>query len=300
MEIAAILLLAALAIDLVLGEPPLKLHPVAWMGNFIKFLRGEGRGRAYGLVLLLGTLLFSWSLIFIPLFSVRIGLPYLIYLLWSVYLLKTSFSFKLMRSYAKRIAESAEAGDLERARAVAQEIVRRDLKNSDAGHIISAAIESLAESEVDGLTSPIFYYPIGLIGPISQRAINTLDSMVGYAYEPYDKVGWASAKLDTIVNYLPARLTVLFISAGALIVGLNWKRAIKTAVRFHKKTKSVNGGWPMSSIAGALGVRLEKEGEYSLGYGELPQPFHLRKALKVFDTSFLLFLLIWIIILLVI
>ncbi len=282
----SVLLIAAVALDLVIGEPPSKLHPVVWIGSLISALDGQGRGRSYGVLVFVVTLVFAWALWLIPYFSL-IKYPLLVPLLlvlW-VYLLKSSFSWKLMRSYGQRIAFALETGDLEAARKLTSEIVRRDLADADEGLIASAAIESIAEGEVDGLTSPLLYYPFGILGPLAQRAINTLDSMVGYPYPPFRDVGWASAKGDTVLNYVPARLTSLLIAAAALLIGLNWRESVAVALRDHRKTKSVNGGWPMSAMAGALGVRLVKRGEYELGSGSLPSASEIRLAIRVYDVS---------------
>ncbi|MFQ1020597.1 cobalamin biosynthesis protein [Tardisphaera saccharovorans] len=282
----SVLLIAAVALDLVIGEPPSKLHPVVWIGSLISALDGQGRGRSYGVLVFVVTLVFAWALWLIPYFLLikySLLVPLLL-VLW-VYLLKSSFSWKLMRSYGKRIALALEIGDLEAARKLTSEIVRRDLADADEGLIASAAIESIAEGEVDGLTSPLLYYPFGILGPLAQRAINTLDSMVGYPYPPFRDVGWASAKADTILNYVPARLTSLLIAIAALLIGLNWKESVAAALRDHRKTKSVNGGWPMSAMAGALGVRLVKRGEYELGSGNLPSASEIRLAIRVYDVS---------------
>ncbi|WP_449462891.1 cobalamin biosynthesis protein [Tardisphaera miroshnichenkoae] len=282
----SMLLIAALALDLVAGEPPARLHPVVWMGSLISRLDGQGRGRAYGALVFVVTLLFAWALWLFPyLVLIRDGFFVLLLLALWVYLLKSSFSWKLMRSYGQRIASALETGDIEAARKLTSEIVRRDLAGADAGLIASAAVESIAEGEVDGLTSPLLYYPLGVLGPLTQRAVNTLDSMVGYPYPPFRDVGWVSAKADTAINYVPARLTSLLMAAAALLLGLDWRGSLITAFRDHGKTKSVNGGWPMSAMAGALGVRLVKSGEYELGSGNLPSASQVRLAIKVYDAS---------------
>jgi len=289
-------LLLALAWDLLLGEPPVRLHPVVWMGNFIRWLDGEGRGRGYGFAVAAATLGFAWVVFRAPTYLIAhlivpcdALLGSILIFLWWVFLLKSSFSYRLMRRYASGIAAALESGDVELARRLAQDIVRRDLRAASAALIASAAVESLAESEVDGLVSPLFYYPLGILGPLFQRAINTLDSMIAYPYDPYKRLGWVSAKLDTAANYIPARITALLIGLGALLNGLDANRALRVAISDHTKTKSLNAGWPMASMAGALGVALEKEGEYRLGEGSLPEARDIRAAIKIFDTSFFIF-----------
>ncbi|MGC8601155.1 MAG: cobalamin biosynthesis protein [Thermoprotei archaeon] len=288
----AIALFVALVLDRAVGEPPLKLHPVVWTGTLISKLDGQGKGRAYGFFVFFVTLAFVWGLWLLPYFALSqlkdVLASILIFALF-VYLLKASFSWKLMRSYGLRIADALQAGDVERARKLASEIVRRDLTRADGSLIASAAIESIAEGEVDGLTSPIFYYPLGILGPLTQRTVNTLDSMIAYPYPPFREVGWLSAKADTVINYVPARLTSLMIALAALLLRLDWKGSLYITLRDHRKTRSLNGGWPMSAMAGALGVKLTKSGEYELGDGRLPGPQQVLLAVRVYDVSVIVF-----------
>ncbi|WP_243670876.1 adenosylcobinamide-phosphate synthase CbiB [Vulcanisaeta sp. JCM 16161] len=178
-------------------------------------------------------------------------------------------------------------GDLNNARILTQQIVRRNVWELDTAHLISAVIESLAESFVDGLLSPLFYFALlGLPGALLQRLSNTMDSMVGYRGWPYENVGWFSAKVDTILNYIPARLSSIIILIASGLMGLNWRGSIMVALHEHNNVKSINSGWPMSSFAGALGIMLEKVGAYRINDG-MPSPdmTRLGLALKLFDAS---------------
>lgn len=190
----------------------------------------------------------------------------LAWVLASAYILKTSASLKLLVDTVRRCADCLASGDLECARFWTQQIVRRNVYELDEEHVASAAVESLAESLVDGYASPLLYYALlGPLGALLQRLANTLDGALGFKYGGYEDVGWFSAKADTVLNYLPARLTAVLLVALAPLVGGNPAHAYRTWVRFGRSTESVNAGHPMSAMAGALGIRLEKVGHYSLG-----------------------------------
>ncbi|MEM4922438.1 MAG: cobalamin biosynthesis protein [Sulfolobales archaeon] len=201
----------------------------------------------------------------------------------SAYVLKTSFSLKLLLDIVERVATCLENGDLEGARFWVQQIVRRDVKNLGEPHLASAAIESLAESLVDGYISPLFYYIIfGPLGALFQRVVNTLDSALGYREPGFRDVGWFSAKADTVVNYIPARVTGLLIAVASSASGGKVVEAIKTMVKEHGRTESVNAGYPMSAMAGALNVKLEKIGYYTInGSARWPGWPDVLRALRV-------------------
>jgi adenosylcobinamide-phosphate synthase len=177
--------------------------------------------------------------------------------------------------------------DLVQARRHLSLVVRRDTSSLDKAHVASGAIETVAEGFVDGFISPIFFYSLfGLPGAVAYRVINTLDSMVGYKDERYLHFGWFSAKLDTIANYIPARLAFVIFVSSALILGKDWNRGICAAKKYHSATESINAGWPMSTMAGVLGVRLEKVGAYVLGEEyELPSSKKIQESLKVFSVA---------------
>jgi adenosylcobinamide-phosphate synthase len=158
--------------------------------------------------------------------------------------------------------------------------------------VISAAVESIAEGTVDGITSAIFYFALfGVPGAIAFRAINTLDSMVGYKDFEHVNIGWFSAKMDTIANYIPARLTAFLMIIAAWMLQKNWKKAWRTLKNDKGKTESLNAGWPMATMAGALNVRLEKPDFYMLGDegSNDPMPNHIHQALQIMKLTTILF-----------
>lgn len=186
----------------------------------------------------------------------------------SAYVLKTSFSLRLLFDTVRRAADCLRAGRLDCARSWVQQIVRRDVRGLREPHLASAAIESLAESLVDGYVSPLFYFILlGPLGALLQRVVNTLDSALGYKDPAYREVGWLSAKADTVINYVPARLTALLIALASPLAGGSARAAIRAVAREHGRTESVNAGYPMSAMAGALGVKLEKVGCYTINEG---------------------------------
>ena len=285
-----VILILAVIIDLTYGEPPLQIHPVVICGKIANKLTKPYGTRTYGILL--------WVISVLPLLSFFYLLEvltklfnYIVYIIISALILKTTFSIGLMNRIVKNAIKHIERGDLNSARKYVQELVRRDVYKLDEEHVLSACIESLAESLVDGVISPLFYYAIiGMPGAMLQRLANTMDSMVGYKTPELKDVGWFSAKTDTILNFIPARLTALMIVFSSIPLGLDWRLALKIMLRDHSKTESLNAGWPMSAMAGALRIQLEKPGYYRLGdrYKSISID-EVKKALRVYNIVSALF-----------
>ncbi|MFB6490961.1 MAG: CobD/CbiB family cobalamin biosynthesis protein [Thermoproteus sp. AZ2] len=164
------------------------------------------------------------------------------------------------------------------AKPVVQEFVRRDLSNASPGHIASACLETAAESLADSFISPLFWYAVlGLPGAWLQRAVNTLDGLMGF--KEWGRSGAPAAYLDTALNYIPARLAALFIYAASAALG------IRPRPRRPGEMESINARWPISALAYSLGVRLEKPGSYSIGSGELPTTGDALRGLKVLAAA---------------
>ena len=169
-------------------------------------------------------------------------------------------------------------------------VVRRDPTNLSEQQIVSASIESIAESTTDGITAPFFFFALfGVLGAFVFRVVNTLDSVVGYKDDEYRNIGWFSASLDTLANYVPARLTAILMVVAAALLGENWRESWRILQRDKTKTNSVNAGWTMSAMAGALGVQLEKSGHYVLGDKGDISPEHIRRALRIMELTAVLF-----------
>ncbi|MEO9321047.1 MAG: cobalamin biosynthesis protein [Nitrososphaera sp.] len=268
-------LFGALGLDWAFGDPPNKFHPVAWIGalvgRLVPRLKAKHRERLRGAlfaVLVVG--LVSTGTYFV-LEGVYIYAGGIAFVVSSALVLKVAIAVRGMERHAGAIMEALKNGDLAGARNNLSMIVRRDTRNLDEGHILSATIECIGESTVDGICGPIFYFTLfGGAGALAYRTINTLDSMVGYKDEYYSRIGWLSAWLDTAANYVPARITALLMVVSARILGADWKNSLYVMARDHRNTASPNAGFPMASMAGALRIRLEKIDHYSLGDGQEP------------------------------
>jgi adenosylcobinamide-phosphate synthase len=293
---SALILLIALLIDAIFGEAPDRAHPTVWMGKVISFLKPRIRNanpaneKIYGVLLAL----FVMALFAVPacliLFWVRQFLGWLPYIIVAAILLKMTFAVKCMSKYTLPIADAIEKGNVDEAKSLLHYIVRRDPATLNERHVISAAVESIAESTTDGVTSPIFFFALlGVPGAFAYRVINTLDSMVGYRDEAHLNIGWFSASLDTAANYVPTRLTALLMAVSAMLVGENWRSSWKIINRDRKNMSSVNAGWTIAAMAGALETQLEKPGSYKLGDGDALSPSHIRRALRMMNVTVVLF-----------
>jgi adenosylcobinamide-phosphate synthase len=241
------------------------------MGNLTKLLEPYFRNQNPKIEKINGVLL---ALIVITTFTLPVYyglkiiytyLGILVYILVAAVILKLTICLKLETEWGIAAAKAIEKGDLNEARKYAH-FSRRDNRELTGSQIVSSVIESLAENLTDFRLSPIFYYGFfGVPGAIAFRAINTLDGMVGFKDPEHLHIGWFSAVFDTVVNYIPARLTTFLIILASAIVGEDYKKAWAIARRDQAKIPSINHGWQMASMAGALRVQLEKPGQYVVG-----------------------------------
>ena len=224
---------------------------------------------------------------------VYIRLGSIAYMVIGAIILKFTMCIKLETDWSVAAAKAIEKEDLEEAKKYAH-FSRRDMKNLTGSQIASAVIESMAENLTDFRLSPIFYYIFfGVPGAVAFRAINTLDGMVGFKDPEHINIGWFSATIDTIANYIPARLATFLIVMASAVLREDCKEAWKIAFRDHAKTPSRNHGWLMAAMAGALRVRLEKPGHYVVGDNlEEPSSKHILRALKIRNVVMILFALI--------
>lgn len=210
--------------------------------------------------------------------------PYpLAWLVVSVVVLKFSIALRLLVDTVMSVALALEKGGLDEARRRVGEVVRRPVDGLSGSLVASAAIESLAENVVDGYTAPLTYYPVlGPLGPLLQRVVNTLDGAVGYKTPEYERVGKPSAYADTLLNYVPARLTAALIILVSPLAGGSPLGSFRSWLRWRRATGSLNSGHPMSAIAGALGVRLEKPSHYVINpAGRSPGPRDVAAAVRI-------------------
>ena len=298
---SVIIVTFALLLDFLVGDPRTKYHPTAWIGKLIALLVPFTKSNSVKKELLGGILIVSIVVIIVCVLLVvlDIGINLLtidtVSLIISIVigsiLLKTTVAIRGMQKHAFAVVDAVEKGDLNSARNHLSMIVKRDTKHLDKNHILSAVLESVSENTVDGVTGPLFYYAIfGLPGAFVYRAINTIDSMIGYKTTMFKNVGWFGAKCDTVLNYAPSRLTGLVMILGALILGYNWKESFCIMKRDSKKLESSNAGFPMAALAGALGTRLEKMNYYTIGNGSIEfTKSHIISAVTLMKVSSILF-----------
>jgi len=277
------------------------------MGNLAKTLKNHlknpdpKREKLNGVLLGLAVILaFSlpvyvglWA-IYTYLGSVYSWLGIIVYVIIAIILVKFTVCIKLETDWAKAAAQAIQQNNLEEARKYSH-FSRRDSSTLNGSQISSAVIESMAENLIDFKLSPIIFYSLlGVTGAIAFRAINTLDGMVGFKDKENINLGWFSANLDHIINYIPSRLTGVLIVVAAALLGYDYKNAWNIAKRDHAKTPSRNHGWPMAAMAGALRVQFEKPGQYILGDAieELVSQKILH-ALKIRNTAIVLCILLF-------
>ena len=282
-HLGAAVLLLALVFDCMLGEPPDVLHPVVWMGKLIALLERlfPMGGNTASLLAGAGIALFVPALFGLAAWLAVQGLRELgtiPYLLGGALLLKTTFSVKGLGEAAQVTRRFLAAGNLNAARRSLERLVSRDTRKLDEPLVAAAAIESVGENTTDSYIAPwLAFALLGLPGAFAYRAVNTLDSMIGY-HGKYEYSGKAAAKLDDLVNLVPARLSALLLLAAGLFAGLSQRvaepleavsvrRGWKIMRRDHGLTESPNAGWTMSAMSGLIGVALEKPGHYLIGNG---------------------------------
>jgi adenosylcobinamide-phosphate synthase len=270
-----VVLLIALTLDLIFGEPSNIWHPVAWLGKLISLeaklapRRGRRRQLAYGVGMVLITLGLIGTVVFFLLAYLG-KFNFIAYALVAGLLLKFSFSLRGL-SHAVDIVRALLTKDkLAQARLSLKSLVSRDTTKLSKRQVISATVESAAENICDSFVAPLFYFFIfGVPGAIAYRIINTFDTMIGY-HGQWEYLGKFAARLDDVANFIPARITALIIILASLVCRKNISQAWHIMIRDHKKTESLNAGWTMSAIAGALEVQLEKVDHYRLGDNHYP------------------------------
>jgi adenosylcobinamide-phosphate synthase len=302
----------ALVLDFFFGDPKNRYHPTVWVGRlmekFVPYTRSinpliekiNGMTLLVLVVTIVSILILSFSSIlkYVESFDLN-GIYKILSLSISIIsigiLLKTTIAIKGMENHASKIMNALSKNDLDDARAKLSMIVKRNTKNLDKQHIISATLESISENIVDGITGPLFYYSIfGLVGAFVYRTVNTADSMIGYKTEIFRNVGWFAANCDKILNFLPSRLTSLVMVLSCIILKKDWRHSIHIMKRDGPKTESPNAGYPMATLAGALGIKFEKMEHYVLGDGnsEISER-HFKSAISIMKITSILFVLIF-------
>jgi len=240
------------------------------MGRLISLLQrgsppqGPRIQLAYGFgIVLFGVGIVAASAYFSLMYLERVS--HIAFLIVGGLLLKSTFAVRGLGRHAGRIRKLLSRGDVSTARARMNALVSRDTRTLNESQLVAATVESVAENTSDSFVAPIFYFMLfGVPGAMAYRMANTFDAMIGYHGE-YEYLGKAAARLDDVLNFIPARLTGLLMIVAAFVLRYDPRRAWHIMLRDHAKTESPNAGWPMSAAAGALGVQLEKAGHYRLG-----------------------------------
>ena len=276
----------ALLLDLIAGDPQWSFHPIRiigklitciekWLKNLFQNSIGE---KKTGVLLCLSVITIVYSLTFSIVYGAYWINTYLGIMVYSI-LIYYTISLKALGNAALAIKSLLLNGNEADARNHLSLIVGRDTAVLNREEIVRATVETVAENTSDGIVAPLFFVllggaPLGM----TYKAINTLDSMVGYKNERYLQLGWASARCDDLANYLPARLTGLLLMVSAVVLQKDWKNSWMTMMRDARKHASPNSGYPESAVAGALNVRLGGTNYYSgiprttalLGYQSKP------------------------------
>lgn len=250
----------AYLIDLAIGDPRWIPHPVraiGWLAARLEKCLRRGRFEKLTGCILTASVVSSVVILAYELIhqvSIRnhvLGSAISVFLFWSC------FATKDLYIESDRVLRALRKNDIVQARRDLSWIVGRDTEDLDEPEIVRATVETIAENVVDGITAPIFYAFVGGVPlAIAYKAANTLDSIFGYKNEKYANFGWASAKLDDALNFIPARLSGPLISLSAFICGLDAGNSWRIFLRDRKKHPSPNCGHPESAFAGALKVRL--------------------------------------------
>ena len=284
-------LLAGLLLDLLLGDPEWLYHPVRLIGKLITFLEKRLRARGGNLrrsavvltAVTVGSTMAAAALI-LGLLSLGGRIPLFIGMTLMNWM---GIALKCMAKEARGV-EKALDESLPAARKQVARIVGRDTQNLNGEEIVKATVETVAENTTDGVISPLFWALLG--GPVllwGFKAASTLDSMVGYMDEKYRDIGWSSARLDDLLNYIPARLTALLMVCAAYLTGMDGKNAFRIVCRDHANHKSPNCAWSEAAAAGALHIQLGGTHEYfgkpvekpTIGDADRPaEPQDIRRA----------------------
>jgi len=274
---------AAFVLDLFAGDPVYALHPVRLAGRLINWLerhlrRGNLAGFLGGTILLVATnCVMAAGYILLRWIAGRIH-PAAVWTL-DVFALYSCIALKDLHDHARPVALALGAGNLPAARDAVARMVGRDVTVLDAPGVARAAVESVAESFPDGFLAPVFWYTVfattgsaeaAVLAALVYRTTNTLDSMVGHRNEKYEWFGKASARVDDVLNFIPARISIPFLWAAAVLIGWDAREGRRVAWRDRLKHESPNSAHAESFMAGALGLKLGGPTAYADGIVEKP------------------------------
>lgn len=263
MMLTGLNILVGYILDLIFGDPYSFPHPVRFIGKLIravekqvrKFAKSKRGLKIGGFILWMVTVGVTYGVVYA---IVRVSSIHpVLYFIVNSFLIYTTLATKCLADEAVKIYKVLKTGDLIASRKQLSYIVGRDTEHLNEQEIIRATVETVAENTVDGIIAPLFYAFIGG-APLAfaYKAINTLDSTVGYKNEKYGDIGFASAKIDDVANFIPARLTAFLMMLASMVLGMNYKKSIQIAIRDRKNHKSPNCAYSEGAVAGALGIQL--------------------------------------------
>ncbi len=264
----SLMIFLALLLDLTIGDPRWLPHPVVAIGRLIHLLdQGLRRDwlneRLAGVLLLLSVVISAAGITWLLLHTLTALLPTLGWIT-AILVSSTCLAARSLHKESDRVVSELLAGNLPMARRYLSYIVGRDTDQLEEPEIWRAVVETVAENTSDGIIAPLFWLTIG--GPVasmSYKAVSTLDSMVGYRNRRYLQMGWASARMDDLLNYIPARLSAFLLIIAAPLAGCSIRGATLITLRDRQNHLSPNSGHPEAAAAGALGVRLGGSASYS-------------------------------------
>ncbi|WP_375669751.1 adenosylcobinamide-phosphate synthase CbiB [Halanaerobium saccharolyticum] len=258
-----IILIIALIVDLIISDPDWIPHPVVLIGGLIStlekyLLKNEDspqRAKIKGAILVVIVLGLSYYLSYlVVVLSGQLNNYFALML--KIFLLSLTLALKGLIDAGQEVYSALKASDLKLAREKVNQIVGRDCSQSSKQEVIRAVLETLAENTSDGILAPAFYYLIGgLPLAVTYKAVNTMDSMLGYKNDRYLNFGFTAARTDDFFNYIPARLTAILMSAAAFLLHYDFRGALKTVFNDAQKHPSPNAGYPEAAAAGALSLR---------------------------------------------
>lgn len=257
-------------LDVVIGDPPHWPHPVRWIGNLIttvqriirRYCHSDRALRMGGGVMWLVVVGLTWAVAWGVLHLAAWIHPWLGWVV-EVWMIFTVLAGRCLATAAQEVERPLREGNLAQSREKLSWIVGRDTSQLQPEQINRAVVETVAENTVDGIIAPLFFLLIGG-APLAMayKAVNTLDSMVGYKHQKYRAIGMVSARMDDIANFIPARISWLLLALAAKLCGKDYRSALRIGWRDRRNHSSPNCAWPEATVAGALGIRLGGPNDY--------------------------------------
>ena len=310
---AILIVLVALLIDRFIGELPNRYHLLRWIGNLVGFLDGKVKDRASkwtkakGFLSYLLVFFIFWFIMMLICSLIRNGLDEyrweiagvtvtlgeIIWIAVVAFMFKITYAIFSFRHHCIPIQNDLRNKDIQSARKKVQMIVSRDTSGLDEKHITSSCCETISENLVDSVISPTFFFGLfGITGAVMFRCANLMDAMWGYLNEKYGNLGFFVAKFDDVLGYVTSRISPAFVALAAWMFGYEHRGVIEAAMEEHTKTPSPNSGWPMTAVARALRISMEKAGVYVMGKGDMPSIDDVTRCYKLVERTSMLFVLL--------